>query len=152
MPTKQDWEWLAAGSEYQTAQAIQQLLQEEKWMEATEGLYELIESMGKSKKLALKSQLIRLMAHVIKWKCQPERLGYSWAITILSARREIEDIQEEVPSLNRNFIESVWDKCFNAAVKEAEIEMGKQCELTSLSWSEVFEEEYILIEGKNHAN
>lgn len=147
MPTKQDWEWLAASSEYQTALAVQQLLQEGKSMEASVGLYALIESMGKSKRLALRSQLIRLMAHVIKWKCQPERRSSSWAITILSARREIEDIQEEVPSLNRNFIESVWDKCFKAAVKEAEIEMGKDCELTALSWEEVFQEEYTLVKG-----
>ncbi len=63
----------------------------------------------------------------------------------MSSRREIEDIQEEVPSLNRDFIESIWDKCLKSAVKEAEIEMRKvKCELTCLSWSEVFEDEYLL--------
>lgn len=142
MPTLQDWEWLAASSEYQTAVLVQQLLAEGNLMEANQGLYTLIESMGKSKKLALKSQLIRLMTHVVKWKCQPERRSSSWAITVISARREIEDIQEEMPSLNRNYIESVWEKCFKAAVKEAELEMGKSCELTSLSWEDVFEEDY----------
>ncbi|MCU0516428.1 MAG: DUF29 domain-containing protein [Oscillatoria sp. Prado101] len=146
MPAQQDWEWLAAGSEYQTAVAVQQLLQEGKWMEASEGLYALIESMGKSKKLALKSQLIRLMSHVIKWKCQPERRCSSWAITILSARQEIEDVQEEVPSLNRDYLESIWDKCLIRAVREAEMEMDRECELTSLSWEEVFEEEYTLVQ------
>ncbi|MBD1925799.1 DUF29 domain-containing protein [Trichocoleus sp. FACHB-90] len=145
MQTKQDWEWLAASSEYQTAIAVQELLREEKWMEASEGLAFLVESMGKSKRLALKSQLIGLMSHVIKWKSQPGRRSSSWAISIVSARREIEDIQEEVPSLNRDFIESVWDKCFRAAVKEAELEMGMKSQLTSLSWKEVFEEEYSLL-------
>ena len=144
MPTKQDWEWLAASSEYQTAIAIQHLLQEKNLMEATEGLYALIESMGKSKKLALTSQLTRLMLHIIKWKCQPERRSASWSITIRSARQEIADIQEEVPSLNRDFIASIWNKCFSRAVKDAEDEMGKNCLLTSLDWSEVFEEEYKL--------
>ncbi|HLO49412.1 MAG TPA: DUF29 domain-containing protein [Kamptonema sp.] len=145
MLTKQDWEWLAAGSEYQTAVAIQQLLEEGKVREANQGLYELIESMGKSKRLAMKSQLIRLMVHIIKWKSQPERRGSSWANTIFSARQEIEDIYEEVPSLNRDFIESVWEQCFQKAVKQAEFEMRKvKCHLLSLSWSEVFEEEYIL--------
>ena len=145
MLTKQDWEWLATGSEYEMAVTIQQLLQENQVMEASEGLYALIESLGKSKRLALKSQLIRLMIHVIKWKCQPQKRSYSWSISIRSARREIEDIQEEVPSLNRDFIESIWDKCFQAAVKDAEIEMRKiKCHFTSLSWSEVFEDEYIL--------
>lgn len=143
--TKQEWDWLATGSEYQMAVMIQQLLQENQVMEATEGLESLIEAMGRNDRRALKSQLIRLMVHVIKWKCQPQKRSSSWAISILSARREIEDIQEEVPSLNRDFIESIWDKCFQAAVKEAELEMRKiKCHLTSLSWSEVFEDEYIL--------
>ncbi|HLO49411.1 MAG TPA: DUF29 domain-containing protein [Kamptonema sp.] len=142
MLTKQDWEWLAAGSEYQTAVAIQQLLEEGKVIEANQGLYELIESMGKSKRLALTSQLTRLMAHVIKWKCQPECRSSSWSITIRSARQEIADIQEEVPSLNLDFIESIWDKCFQRAVKDAEDEMNKECQLTYLAWSEVFEDDY----------
>jgi hypothetical protein len=142
MPTKQDWEWLAAGSEYQAAVAVQELLEEGKLMEAREGLYELIESMGKSKRLAMKSQLVRLMSHVIKWKCQPERRGPSWSTTIRSARQEIADIQEEVPSLNRDFIESIWEQCFQRTRKDAEDEMDKDCELISLDWSEVFENEY----------
>ncbi|MFM6206377.1 DUF29 domain-containing protein, partial [Planktothrix sp.] len=115
MLTKQEWDWLATGSEYQMAVMIHQLLQENQVMEATEGLESLIEAMGRNDRRALKSQLIRLMVHVIKWKCQPQKRSSSWAISILSARREIEDIQEEVPSLNREFIESIWDKCFQAA-------------------------------------
>lgn len=66
--------------------------------------------MHRVEKRAVKSQLIRLMSHVIKWKCQPERRCASWAVTIRSAQNEIEDSQEEVPSLNRNYIESIWDK------------------------------------------
>ncbi len=144
MLSTQDWEWLTAGSEYRAAEVILQLLNEGKSMEASVGLYALIESMGKSKRLALRSQLTRLMTHVIKWKCQPERRGSSWSTTIRSSRQEIEDIQEEVPSLNRDFIESIWEKCFKRAVKDAEDEMGKDCDLTSLYWDEIFEEEYSL--------
>ncbi|SKB11401.1 conserved hypothetical protein [Planktothrix sp. PCC 11201] len=145
MLTKQDWDWLATGSEYQMAVTIQQLLQENQVMEAKEGLESLIEAMGRNDRRALKSKLIRLMVHIIKWKCQPQKRTNSWAVSILSARREIEDIQEEVPSLNRDFIESIWDKCFQAALKEAELEMRKvKCHLTALAWSEVFEDEYIL--------
>jgi hypothetical protein len=85
------------------------------------------------------------MSHVIKWKYQPERRSSSWAVTILSARNEIEDIQEEIPSLNRNYLESVWEQSFNKAAKQAEIEMNKKCDLTLLSWEEVFEQEYTLL-------
>jgi hypothetical protein len=143
MLTKQDWDWLAVCSHYQTAVTVQTLLKEGKSMEATAGLESLIEAMGRSEKRALKSQLIRLMLHIIKWKCQPKKRTASWAISIRSARREIEESQEEMPSLNRDFIESIWEQCFQVAVKDAEDEMGKKCQLTSLTWSEVFEDEYI---------
>lgn len=145
MLTKQDWDWLAVCSHYQTAVTVQTLLKEGKSMEATAGLESLIEAMGRTEKRAVKSQLIRLMLHIIKWKSQPQERTTRWAISILSDRREIEDIQEEVPSLNRDFIESIWDKCFQAAVKEANTEMRKvEGNFTSLSWYEVFECEYSL--------
>lgn len=145
MDTTLNWEELAIGSHYQTAIAIRQYLEAGNVMEAREGLDSLIEAMGRSEKRALTSQLIRLMSHIIKWKCQPDRRSTSWAVTILSARREITEIQEEMPSLNQNFIDSIWDKCFKAAMKEAVIEMGKKCRLDSLSIAEVFEQEYSLL-------
>jgi hypothetical protein len=114
-------------------------------MEVSESLYNLIEEMGKVEKRAVKSQLIRLISHIIKWKCQPERRSSSWVITITSARREIKDSQDAKPSLNREFIESIWEKGFIKAVKDAEDEMNINCEITSLSWEEVFEEEYSLL-------
>ncbi|MGL5131213.1 MAG: DUF29 family protein [Planktothrix sp.] len=149
METGKDWEWLAASSEYLAAVAIQELLEEQKLMEAGAGLAVLIESMGKSKKLALKSQLTRLMMHIIKWKYQPEKRSGSWSISIRSSRQEIADIQEEVPSLNQDFIDSIWQQCFQRALKDAEDEMGKKCSLISLSSQEVFEEEYTLFDDYN---
>ncbi|WRH67360.1 MAG: DUF29 domain-containing protein [Planktothrix sp. GU0601_MAG3] len=146
MRTSEDWEWLAASSEYLAAVAVQELLQEQKFMEAGSGLAVLIESMGKSKKLALKSQLTRLMMHIIKWKYQPEKRTPSWETTIISARDEIADIQEEVPSLNRNYLESIWETSLKKAIRQAESEMEKKCPLISLSWQEVFEEEYSLFD------
>jgi hypothetical protein len=146
MKTPHDWELMAVDSPYQTAIAVQTLLQEGNWMEATQGLSVLIDSMGRSEKRSLKSQLTRLMSHVIKWKCQPERRSASWTITIRDARTEIEDSQEEFPSLNRVYIESIWDKCFSRAIKDAEDEMEKRSSVTSLSWTEVFEQEYTLLD------
>jgi hypothetical protein len=144
MSNQMDWQDLAMGSHYLVALEVQNCLKQGNIMEATTGLEALIEAMGRSDKRALKSQLIRLMAHIIKWKCQPEKRSSSWSTTIVSARNEIEGIQEDTPSLNRNFIDSIWDKCFQQAVKEAETEMNKKCQLTSLSWQEIFEQEYTL--------
>ena len=146
MSTQMDWLDLAMSSHYLTALEVKNCLKQGNIMEATIGLEALIEAMGRSDKRALRSQLIRLMAHVIKWKCQPQKRTSSWSITILSARTEIEAIQEDTPSLNRNTIDSIWDKCFEKAVKEAETEMNQKCSLICLSWQELFEEEYTLFD------
>ncbi|MCB8750056.1 DUF29 domain-containing protein [Planktothrix agardhii] len=147
MSTQMDWKDLAMSSHYLTALEVNNCLKQGNIMEATIGLEALIEAMGRSDKRALRSQLIRLMAHVIKWKCQPQKRTSSWSTTILSARNEIEAIQEDTPSLNRNTIDLIWDKCFEKAVKEAETEMNQKCSLISLSWQEVFEEKYSLFDS-----
>jgi hypothetical protein len=152
LQTQEQWEKLAFNSHYQTAVEVQKLLRRGDAVEAMAGLEALIEAMGRSERQAIRSQLIRLMTHIVKWKCQPERRSTSWAITIFSARQEIEDSQEEIPSLNRAYLESIWDKCFAKAVKAAEIEMGKRCEILSLSWKEVFEDEYLLNEEDDRSS
>lgn len=140
-----NWQELAFNSHYQTAEAIKQQLIRGDIEEATAGVKELIEAMGRSEKRSLQSQLVRLMTHVIKWKIQPERRTKSWILSIRHARREIEETQEEYPSLNRNYIQTIWEKCLNYALKDAETETEiNPAELSSLSWQEVFEHEYHL--------
>ena len=114
--------------------------------EAYSLLESLEESMGRSEKRGVSSQLTRLILHVIKWKCQPEKRSASWVISIRSARREIAESQREMPSLNREFLNSIWDKCFAAAKQDARDEMGKKAEITALSWEEVFEQNYTIWE------
>jgi hypothetical protein len=123
-----------------------QLLQEGQMTEAYSLLESLEESMGRSEKRGVSSQLTRLMLHVIKWKCQPEKRSASWVISIRSARREIAESQREMPSLNRDFLNSIWDKCFLAAKQDARDEMGKKAEIMVLSWDEVFEQRYTIWE------
>ena len=90
-----NWQELAASSHYQTAEAVKYELQSGRYDEAWLGIEELIEALGRSEKRALKSQLERLMTHVIKWKCQPEKRSRSWVISILDARHQIKGIQED---------------------------------------------------------
>ena len=50
---------------------------------------EELEDMGKSEQRALRSQLARLLAHLLKWSHQPERWRsseHSWRATIEHAR------------------------------------------------------------------
>ncbi len=45
-------------------------------------LIEEVESMGRSEKRELKSRLIILLMHLLKWKYQPAKRSHSWRSTI----------------------------------------------------------------------
>lgn len=139
-----NWQSLSAGSQYRTALAIRQALQDGDQVDAAAGLEALIDAMSRSDKRALKSRLARLMMHVIKWRSQPERRSLSWIASIENARDEIADIREETPSLNEAVIQAVWEKAFAAARRQAEAEMGHRAKVEALSWGDVFETAYRL--------
>ncbi len=118
-----NWQELSATSHYKTALAIAHELELGHTSEADKGIKELINALSRSEKRALKSQLIRLMKHILKWKNQPDYRSRSWVATIQNARVEIKDIQEETPSLNDNTIKQMWDDCLSLAIVEAEDEI-----------------------------
>jgi hypothetical protein len=138
-----DWAGLSATSHYQTAVAVKQKLEEQNIADATLGIEELIEALGRSDKRALRSQLTRLMAHIVKWKIQPQQRSRSWLVTITDARNEITGILEDEPSLRRS-VPELWDKCFNAAKRLAWDETGVEPMISALTEREVFEERYSL--------
>ena len=78
------------------------------------------------------------------WKVQPEYRARSWRSTILSARKEIARLQRRMPSLNRRVIEEDWDELVELARLEAEGETNLDIPPLTLTWQEVFEDEYAL--------
>ena len=91
------------------------------------------------------SQLLRLMHHIIKWKFQPEKRSRSWSLTIKDARREIKYWKNHSPSLNDTFMQSIWQEMFMDALDDAKTETGISVkDIETLTWQEVFEEEYML--------
>jgi len=145
---KVDWEELVTTSHLDTVGLIRQLVDEHNYEEAQEGLNELYEAMGRAERHALSSQLRRLMVHIFKWKYQPEKRSTSWVRTIVNARQEIRELQEYMPSLNREYIESVWLRNTSAAIEGAKAEMNLSrkdtFEPAELTWDEVFDDEYLL--------
>jgi hypothetical protein len=138
------WQELAATSHYQTAVAVEEALERGAIADAKVGLEELIDALSRADKRALRSHLIRLMMHIIKWRTQPERRSRSWRATITNARDEISEIQQDTPSLNRAVIEAMWTSCFRSAKQEAEGEMNKDSPVERLTWTQVFDEKYDL--------
>lgn len=82
-----NWEDLSTDSPILLAEAVKEELENGNIAEAQVGLQTLIDAMSRSDRRAMESFLTLLMAHVIKWKAQPEKRSVSWAKTILNARR-----------------------------------------------------------------
>lgn len=88
-----------------------------------ENLIEEIESLGKSEKTALQSNLRILLMHLLKWQYQPERRSNSWSYTITEHNIRINKAFKDSPSLERYFAE-IFDDCYQDARKLATKETG----------------------------
>ncbi|MBW4612473.1 MAG: DUF29 domain-containing protein [Desmonostoc vinosum HA7617-LM4] len=86
-------------------------------------LIEEIESMGRSEKRELKSRLIILLMHLLKWQYQPEKHSESWRSTITEQRICIEILLEDSPSL-KSLITEVFEDCYRKACLKASDETG----------------------------
>jgi hypothetical protein len=101
-----------------------QLLKEKKFAELDlENLIEEIEDMGRSNKSALRSNLIVILLHLLKWKYQPNKQTNSWKFSIREHRRHLEDDFEDSPSL-QNYYREIFPKCYQNARKLAADETG----------------------------
>jgi len=86
-------------------------------------LIEEIESMGRSEKNALKSNLIVVLLHLLKYAYQPERRSDSWTNSITEHRIRIEVELESSPSL-KPYLEEVYSSCYSKARRLATSETG----------------------------
>lgn len=84
-----NWADISSQSELLAVQEIKKSFDVGDLADVEEGLNILIDSMSRSDKRALESQLIRLMLHIIKWQIQPDKRSRSWTISIRNARYEI---------------------------------------------------------------
>ncbi|GAB3792985.1 hypothetical protein GCM10028819_03880 [Spirosoma humi] len=88
------------------------------------------------------------MVHILTWKYQPEKRSTNWVRTIVNARQEIRELQEYMPSPNRDYVESVWQRTMSTAIEGAKAEMNLSkndtFEPAELTWDEVFDAEYLL--------
>jgi len=90
-----------------------------------EQLIEELESMGVSERRELTNRLAVLLAHLLKWKYQPERRGSSWKATIKEQRQKVVRVLLQNPSLKKIVGESLIDAYSDAiqiAVRETGLE------------------------------
>jgi len=111
-----------------------------------EHLAEEMEIMGKSEKRELANRMALLIAHLLKWKHQPNRRGSSWQKTIRIQRKEIAYELRDMPSLKTlltdpEWAELVWEK----AVAQAEDETGLDNFPDTCIWTteQIFSQEFL---------
>ena len=109
---------------YLWLQQTAQLIREGKFSEVdAANLIEEIEDMRRSEKRAIKSNLVILLLHLLKYQYQPEKRTNSWKASIREHRRRLRDDFQVSPSLKRYFAE-VFDKCYQDAREQAADETG----------------------------
>lgn len=84
-------------------------------------LIEEIEDMGRSERKSLKSNLIVVLTHLLKWQYQPDFRSGSWKGSIVEHRRRIRDALKDSPSL-KPYLEEVFAQCYLDAVELASAE------------------------------
>lgn len=113
-----------------------------------EHIAEEIEDVGKSQLRELGSRVSVLLAHLLKWRHQPERRGKSWMNTIRTQRTEALYLLSEAPSLRRRFEEArwldlVWMKARNLAETETGIDFDSFPETCPWPMTSVLEEGFL---------
>jgi uncharacterized protein DUF29 len=79
---------------------------------------EEIESLGRSDRRELRSRLVVLTMHLLKWRHQPEGRSTSWSGTIREQRYQIGLILDDSPSL-RLFVAEALPQVYETARENA---------------------------------
>ena len=84
-----------------------------------EHLAEELEDMGKREKRALRSRTVVLLAHLLKYKVQPERRSPSWHGTIREQRKQLLGLLGDSPSLKPRLKDELQDSYISARMLAA---------------------------------
>ena len=88
-----------------------------------ENLIEEVSSLGERDKREVKSRLVLIVLHLLKWQYQPVRRGNSWRRTINEQRTELALLLDDSPSLGR-VVDDSFPRCYDLAKRRAAKETG----------------------------
>lgn len=88
-----------------------------------ENLIEEIADMSRRERKRLKSNLIVILLHLLKWHYQPEHRSGSWKGSIREHRRRINDDLKDSPSLVP-YLHDIFVECYANAREQAADETG----------------------------
>ena len=110
-------------------QCTAQLIRQGRFHEIdAEHVAEEIEVMGKRDRREIRSRLIVLVKHLLKWQFQPERRQRSsWGATIVEQRTQLALALNDSPSLRsvaRNEIPKLYANAVRGAIRETRMDAG----------------------------
>ncbi len=91
-----------------------------------ENIAEEILDVGKSEQREIASRMAVLLAHLLKWKFQPQFQGKSWRATIKTQRQAIADHLDDVPSLRQKLRDEKW---VHGAYRDARLSASKETKI-----------------------
>ena len=109
-----------------------------------EHIAEEIEDMNISHRHQLAHRMAILMAHMLKWKYQPNRRGRSWSNTMRTQREAIAKLFRKMPSLRKLLEDEEWDE---EVWKDALDIAGREANLVDLPEVREWDFEQILENG-----
>ena len=80
-------------------------------------LAEYLEDMAKSERREVRSRLVVLLAHLLKWQYQPQKRTGSWEATVIHQRTELEGFLDSATLKNHAL--AILPEAYAKAVKEA---------------------------------
>ncbi|WP_321799935.1 DUF29 domain-containing protein [Caballeronia sp. J97] len=113
-----------------------------------EHIAEEIEDVGKSEQREFASRMAVLLAHLLKWKWQPERRGASWRTTIGVQREAIGRRLRRTPSLkpmldDADWIGDMWGDARQQAANEMQSGFSGVPEVCPWSMSQVLDADFL---------
>lgn len=109
---------------------------------------EEIEDVGKSEQRELASRMAVLLAHILKWKFQPQKRSVSWTLTIKEQRRLLVRRIQKTPSLgpmlvDPEWIDEIWVDAKALAEKETGLDIGTYPEVCPWAMALVLAEDWL---------
>ena len=83
-----------------------------------------VEAMAGSDRRELRSRVVVILVHLLKWKYQPEKRSGSWESTVETQRRELRYLLEQSPSLKRAVTEAVKEAYLAGRKVTAKVELS----------------------------
>ena len=109
---------------------------------------EEIEDVGKREQRELPSRVAVLLAHILKWKFQPQKRSVSWTLTIKEQRRLLVRRVQKMPSLSPmlsdpEWVDEIWVDAKALAEKETGLDMSTYPEICPWSMADVLTPDWL---------